>query len=184
MGLKIYTKTGDKGTTSLIGGKRVPKDHPRIEAYGTVDELISWTGLIRDLLSLENDRNLFLEIQDRLMTAASLLALDEDASPVHLPELIEDDIRTLEKAIDGMEIELLPLKSFILPGGHPVSSYCHIARSVCRRAERQCLSLSAKEQVHELVIKYLNRLADFLFVFARKTLKDNQGTEVLWKPKL
>ncbi|MFN8208374.1 MAG: cob(I)yrinic acid a,c-diamide adenosyltransferase [Bacteroidales bacterium] len=182
--MKIYTKTGDNGTTSLIGGKRVQKDHPRIEAYGTVDELISWIGLIRDHLKIEEDRELFLEIEDRLMTAASHLACDDPERSAKLPALAEEDITRLEKAIDLMERNLTPLSSFILPGGHPVSSFCQVARTICRRAERQSLRLSAHGEVPELVIKYLNRLADFMFVYARKTLKDNQGTEVLWKPKL
>jgi cob(I)alamin adenosyltransferase len=182
--MKIYTKTGDKGTTSLIGGRRVPKDHPRIEAYGTVDELISWIGLIRDHLSIPEDRELFLEIEDRLMTTASHLACDDPERVAQLPALAEGDIARLEKAIDLMESNLPTLNSFILPGGHPVSSFCQVARTICRRAERQSLRLSAHGDVPELVIKYLNRLADFMFVYARKTLKDNQGTEVLWRPKL
>jgi len=182
---KIYTKTGDKGQTSLIGGTRVPKYHPRIEAYGTVDELKSYIGLIRDQDISDNIKSLLLEIQDRLFTIESQLAHDPETklnSP--LPELFESDISTLESAIDEMNEVLEPLSSFILPGGHVAVSHCHVARCICRRAERITTQLSEDHPVNPLNIKYLNRLSDYLFVLARKTGKDLNAPETLWKPKV
>jgi cob(I)alamin adenosyltransferase len=182
---KIYTKTGDKGQTSLIGGTRVPKYHPRIEAYGTIDELNSYIGLIRDHDIAEDVRALLLIIQDRLFTLESQLAHDPDRKLTKpLPQIYEEDIVQLEKAIDKMNEVLEPLTSFILPGGHVVVSYCHIARCVCRRAERICIRLSEVHQVNLLNIKYLNRLSDYLFVLARKLGKDLNAPETLWKPKV
>ncbi len=182
--MKIYTKTGDSGTTSLIGGKRVPKYDLRIEAYGTVDELISWIGLVRDQDIDENTVELLVEIQDRLMTCASILAADCDDCKLRIPSLKEEDIGLLENSIDSMEESLEPLSSFVLPGGHTVISYVHIARNVCRRAERNALRLSAEFSVDELLIKYLNRLSDYLFVLSRKLGKDLEAAEILWKPRL
>lgn len=181
---KIYTKTGDKGETSLIGGKRVPKYHEQIEAYGTVDELNSYLGLICDLITNESMKHVLLEIQDRLFTAESLLAEDKETSTRVLPQLSEDDILLLEKKIDEMNSELPELSSFILPGGHPIASHCHIARCICRRAERITIKLSENIEVSDLVIKYLNRLSDFLFVLARKITLEMGLKEVLWKPKI
>lgn len=181
---KIYTKTGDKGETSLIGGKRVPKYHVQIEAYGTVDELNSYLGLICDLITDENMKHVILEIQDRLFTAESLLAEDKETSTRVLPQLSEDDILFLENKIDEMNLKLPELSSFILPGGHPIASHCHIARCICRRAERITIGLSESIEVSELVIKYLNRLSDFLFVLARKITLEMGSKEVLWKPKI
>ncbi len=182
--MKIYTKTGDTGTTSLLGGKRVPKYDLRIEAYGTVDELISWTGLIRDQHIDKNTVELLIEVQDRLMTCASILAVDCDGCNLRIPSLKEEDIQLLETAIDSMEDSLEPLSSFILPGGHTVVSYVHIARNVCRRAERNVLKLSAEFSVDELVIKYLNRLSDYFFVLSRKLGKDFKAVEIPWNPRL
>lgn len=182
---KIYTKTGDKGQTSLIGGTRVPKFHPRIEAYGTIDELNSYIGLIRDHEIGEHFREILLEIQDRLFTAESLIALDpESQSNIKLPELHEQDILLLEQEIDRMNEALPELKSFILPGGHPVVSYCHIARCVCRRAERLVIRLAQAQPVDERVIKYLNRLSDYLFVLARRLGKDLNAPETPWKARV
>jgi len=184
-GLKIYTRTGDKGQTSLIGGTRVPKFHPRIEAYGTIDELNSYIGLIRDQGIDQHFKDLLLEIQDRLFTAESIIALDPAAeATVKLPALNESDITLLEKEIDRMNEDLPELKSFILPGGHPIVSYCHIARCICRRAERHTIHLSQSQPVEELVIKYLNRLSDFLFVLARRLGKDFGANENLWKARV
>ncbi len=180
---KIYTKTGDKGETSLIGGKRVPKYHERIEAYGTVDELNSYIGLIRDLDVNEATRLLLLEIQDRLFTAESLLAEDPETSQRPLPQIFEADIELLEREIDAMNETLPPLHSFILPGGHPIVSHCHIARCICRRAERITIRLSETHPVSNLVIKYLNRLSDYLFVLARKIGYDLDAKEVIWKAR-
>jgi len=182
---KIYTKTGDKGQTSLIGGTRVPKYHPRIEAYGTIDELNSYLGLIRDHEISEDLKALLLEIQDRLFTIESQLAHDPETTLTRpLPEISEDDIIKLELAIDKMNEDLEPLTSFILPGGHIVVSHCHVARCICRRAERICIRLAELHPVNALNIKYLNRLSDYLFVLARKTGKDLNAPETLWKPKV
>lgn len=182
---KIYTKTGDKGQTSLIGGTRVPKYHPRIEAYGTVDELKSYIGLIRDQEIDEGIKSLLIEIQDRLFTIESQLAHDPDTKLNRpLPEVYEEDVVKLEKAIDSMNEELPELSSFILPGGHVVVSHCHVARTICRRAERLCIRLAELHPVKELNIKYLNRLSDYLFVLARKLGKDLNAPETPWKPKV
>jgi cob(I)alamin adenosyltransferase len=184
-GFKIYTRTGDKGQTSLIGGTRVPKFHPRIEAYGTIDELNSYIGLIRDQEIDQHFRDVLLEIQDRLFTAESIIALDPGASvTVKLPALEESDITFLEQEIDRMNEVLPELKSFILPGGHPTVSYCHIARCICRRAERHTIRLAQSQPVEEKVIKYLNRLSDFLFVLARRLGKDLGAIETPWKARV
>lgn len=182
--MKIYTKTGDKGTTSLIGGKRVPKYNIRIEAYGTVDELISYIGLLRDQNIDTRLQTNLLEIQDKLMVAAAILATDCDDCQIKLPELKEKDITFLEKEIDAMEQELPPLRSFVFTGGHTTVSFCHIARTVCRRAERISIELSEKLHVPEEVLKYLNRLSDYLFVLARKLGKDLNIKEIPWQPQL
>ncbi len=181
--MKIYTKTGDEGKTSLIGGTRVPKHHIRIDAYGTVDELNSWIGLVRDFCSDSEYQDLFLEIQDRLFTMGSLLAADPGKSKMKLPELTEADVLLLEQKIDQMNEVLPELRFFVLPGGHQLVSYCHIARCVCRRAERAITLLSETEQVEGLIIRYMNRLSDFLFVYARKVSMDLKTTETPWKPR-
>jgi len=178
--MKIYTRSGDKGTTSLVGGKRVSKSNLRIEAYGTVDELICHIGLLRDQLSPEKYRQWLIRIQDRLMVCAAILASDCEDCRVKIPEIQASDIKDLEEAIDLMEKELPVLTSFVLPGGHPVSSFAQIARTVCRRAERRIVDLSSKHFVPDIVLQYINRLSDFLFVFARKLLIDNQGIELKW----
>jgi len=181
---KIYTKTGDKGQTSLIGGTRVPKYHPRIEAYGTIDELKSYIGLVRDQDVSDDIRELLLEIQDRLFTIESQLAYDPETKLSRpLPEIEEKDITLLEKTIDSMNTELEPLSSFILPGGHVAVSHCHVARCICRRAERITIRLSEIHPVEALNIKYLNRLSDYLFVLARKIGKDLDTLEIPWKPR-
>jgi cob(I)alamin adenosyltransferase len=182
--MKIYTKTGDKGFTTLIGGKPVPKTHIRIEAYGTVDELISHIGMIRDMFENKIAGEQLLYIQDRLMNCASILAADCDDCGIVIPTISESDINYLEKAIDHMEEGLPPLKSFVLPGGHIISSQCHIARTVCRRAERQIIHVSGELFVPETVIKFINRLSDFLFVLARNVLQEFRQKETLWKPGL
>lgn len=182
--MKIYTKTGDKGQTSLIGGTRVPKHHIRIEAYGTVDELNSWIGLIRDQEMDKSHKQVLAEIQDRLFTIGSSLASDPEKSKMKIPDLKEEDITLLENEIDKMNADLPEMRSFILPGGHNTVSYCHIARCVCRRAERNTIHLSASGFVAELVIKYLNRLSDYLFVLSRKLAQDLQASETPWKPRI
>ena len=182
--MKIYTKTGDKGQTSLIGGTRVPKHHIRIEAYGTVDELNSYIGLIRDQPIDQQSKKILIEIQDRLFTIGSTLASDPEKSRMKIPDLKEADITLLENEIDVMNEALPEMRSFILPGGHTTVSFCHIARCICRRAERNTIHLSEKETVAELVIKYLNRLSDYLFVLARKLSHDLQSEEIPWKPRI
>ena len=186
MSLKIYTKTGDKGTTSLIGGTKVPKSHLRIEAYGTVDELNSYIGLCRDVINDGQSRDVLQEIQDRLFTIGSSLACDpEKETKMKIPDLKEADIALLEKEIDRMNEILPPMKSFILPGGHATVSHIHIARCICRRAERCCVRLeSEKEEIELIIIKYLNRLSDYLFVLARFISHQLGADEIPWKPRL
>lgn len=181
--MKIYTKKGDGGKTSLLGGTRVPKYHLRIEAYGTVDELNSWIGMLMDHAAVAPYQSLLLEIQDRLFTAGSLLASDPDKNTFKLPELEPNDIEVLEKSIDEMEAAMPPLKNFILPGGHPASSTAHICRTVCRRAERRIVELNEVQPVSETVVQYFNRLSDWLFVLARKLLQDTGSAEIAWKPR-
>jgi cob(I)alamin adenosyltransferase len=186
MALKIYTKTGDDGTTSLIGGTKVPKSHFRIEAYGTVDELNSYVGLCRDLLTDATSVQLLAEIQDRLFTIGSSLACDAEKEPgMALPDLVEDDIRLLEKEIDRMT-ELLPeMKYFILPGGAAVVSHLHVLRCICRRAERCCVRMQYEGlSVNERVVKYLNRLSDYIFVLARYTGQQLGVKDNCWRPRL
>ena len=185
MEYKIYTKTGDAGETSLIGGRRLPKYDQQIEAYGTVDELNSYIGLIRDLEIDARSKEVLTEIQDRLFTFESLLAEDKEKQGHRdLPQLSEADIQLLEGEIDKMNEQLPVLNSFVLPGGHYTASCAHVARTVCRRAERVVLKLSKQQDVSKLGIKYLNRLSDYLFVLARKLVYDNQGVEIPWKPRL
>jgi cob(I)alamin adenosyltransferase len=183
MAFKIYTKTGDSGETGLFGGKRLPKDDLRVEAYGTVDELNAYIGLLRDHLAKEASiASLLKEVQDRLFTIGSNLASDPDKEMI-TPDVSEGDIDMLESAIDAMNAELPALKHFILPGGHPVVSHAHIARCVCRRAERRVVALSQQSTVLPVLIKYLNRLSDYLFVLARFLAKVNQAEEVIWTPR-
>ncbi len=186
MALKIYTKTGDAGKTSLIGGTKVPKSHLRIETYGTVDELNSYIGLAGDLLHDEASKNILKEIQDRLFTIGSSLACDPDKEPLmKMPDLKETDVELLEKEIDKMNEALPPMKFFILPGGHPAVSTLHVVRCVCRRAERLCVNMQEQDLfVDPLVIKYINRLSDYLFVLARYTGHLLNVAEVPWKPRV
>lgn len=185
MSFKIYTKVGDKGNTSLIGGTKVLKSNIRINSYGTVDELNAHIGLIID--SINNAHCIFIlkEIQDRLFTIGSSLACDPNKDiALKIPDLKEMDITILENEIDNMETELPPLKYFILPGGHPTISFIHIARCVCRRAERNCVALTEnKEFVEPIVLQYLNRLSDYLFVLSRFISKQINVQEVYWKPR-
>lgn len=181
--MKIYTKKGDSGMTSLIGGSRVPKHHLRIESYGTVDELNAHLGLLRDQNISENLINDLVEIQDRLLTIGSLLAAEPGKSKMNLPKVFESDITFLENRIDEMDEELEPMRSFVLPGGHSFVSYCHIARCVCRRAERNIVHLATNEEVNDLIIQYLNRLSDYLFTLSRKLSKDFNIEEIKWIPR-
>ena len=188
--MKVYTKTGDTGTTSLFGGTRVPKHHIRIESYGTVDELNSHIGLIRDQDMSDLYKNVLIEIQDRLFTVGAILATPPEKETLKNGQprlqnlgIIESDIELLENEIDTMEESLPPMTHFVLPGGHTTVSYCHIARCVCRRAERLAVHLNDIEPTDELVIKYLNRLSDYLFVLARKLSYDLNADEVQWIPR-
>ena len=182
--MKIYTKTGDKGITSLLGGLRVPKSDLRIDAYGTVDELNSYIGLLRDQPVNTNRSAILKEIQDRLFTIGADLATMPGKDNVKKPDLHHSDIELLEKEMDQMEIQLPPLTAFILPGGHQAVSFCHIARTVCRRTERITVELASFEPVSELVIQYLNRLSDYLFVLGRMMAFDLTVEEVTWKPRI
>lgn len=180
--MKVYTKSGDKGKTSLIGGTRVPKYDDRIEAYGTVDELISFTALLRDSVDNQHVKDILIWAQDRLMTCASILATDCDGCK-KVPVLNETDIERLEKEIDFMEESMEPLKSFILPGGNVIVSYSHVCRSVCRRAERLTVKLIENVTFDEKVNKYLNRLSDYFFVLSRFLAKETGAEETPWIPK-
>ena len=186
MAIKIYTKTGDKGTTSLIGGTKVPKSHLRIDAYGTVDELNSWIGFVSDQIKIRSTKKILKEIQDRLFTIGSSLACDpEKEMKLKIPDLKETDVILLEKEIDKMNEKLPPMKSFILPCGHLVVSSAHVARCVCRRAERLCVSMQENKMfVDPLVIKYLNRLSDYLFMLARFIGHQLKVKEIPWKPRI
>lgn len=182
--MKIYTKTGDKGTTSLIGGARVPKYHPRIETYGTVDELIAYVGLLRDQQIDDDSKKTLIIVQDRLMNCASILAADCTDCKVRIPIIDSSDISYIEKEIDRMDSMLEPLTSFILPGGHPAVSVCHICRTVCRRAERLSTKLAEETPIPENVIIYLNRLSDFFFTFSRKLAKELNIEQIKWQPNI
>lgn len=182
--MKIYTKTGDKGQTSLIGGTRVSKANLRIDAYGTIDELNSYIGLIADQEINNTRKTLLKEIQDRLFTIGSSLASDPEKSKMKIPDLLVSDIELLEKEIDQMNEVLPQLRAFILPGGHQSVSFCHLGRVVCRRAERKVIALSENEFVAELVIQYLNRLSDYLFVLSRMMAFELKVSEIEWKPRM
>jgi len=183
--MKIYTKTGDKGTTALVGGRRVSKGDLKIEAYGTVDELNSWIGLVRDQAINESRRELLKEIQDRLFTIGADLASEpEQVRKKPVPSLIDDDITLLENEMDNMDTELTPLRAFVLPGGNQSVSFAHLARTVCRRAERLAIRLSAEEEVNPMIVKYLNRLSDYLFVLSRKMTQELGSEEITWKPRM
>ena len=182
--MKIYTKTGDKGLTSLIGGTRVSKSSLRIECYGTVDELNSHIGLVRDQEVNAPRRPLLKEIQDRLFTIGSALAADPEKSKMKLPDLHAADVKLLEDEMDRLNLDLPELRAFILPGGHPAVSHAHVARCVCRRAERLVIHLAEDAFVAELVVVYLNRLSDFLFVLSRAMAHELGVEEVTWQARL
>jgi cob(I)alamin adenosyltransferase len=186
MATKIYTKTGDQGKTSLIGGTKVPKSHIRIEAYGTVDELNSYIGLVSDNLNDEHAKAILKEIQERLFIIGSSLACDPDKEPLmKLPDLVESDVDMLEKEIDKMNDEVPPMKNFILPVGHIAVSTTHVVRCVCRRAERCCVNMQQRDMfVEPLIIKYLNRLSDYLFMLARYIARALHVEEIPWKPRV
>lgn len=183
MAIKIYTKTGDRGTTSLIGGTKVFKNNIRIETYGTVDELNSHLGLVADLMPSEHQRDILKQVQNRLFVIGSSLACDPDKKTgMHIPDLNEEDISILEKEIDNMNDALPVMKNFILPGGNAAVSSTHIARCVCRRTERLCVNMQQQNIfIEPIIIKYLNRLSDYLFVLARFTAQELHVAEIIWK---
>lgn len=188
--MKVYTKTGDKGTTALFGGTRVPKHHIRIESYGTVDELNSYIGLIRDQEMNVLYKQVLIKIQDDLFTVGAILATDPEKAilkngkeRLNIPKVSDADIAMLENEIDRMEENLPQMTHFVLPGGHTTVSFCHVARCICRRAERLAVQLNESEPVDESVLMYLNRLSDYLFVLARKLSFDLQAEEVKWIPR-
>jgi cob(I)alamin adenosyltransferase len=182
--MKIYTKKGDTGTTGLIGGTRVLKSSLRIESYGTVDELNSYIGVVRDHISDQTYIDQLIEVQDRLFTIGSSLASDPDKSNMKIPDLHETDIQLLETWMDTMDEQLPEMRYFVLPGGHPAVSFCHVARCVSRRAERIIVDLAQHEFVAPLVGAYMNRLSDYLFVLGRKIAQDMNAPEQPWKPRL
>ena len=188
--MKIYTKTGDKGTTALFGGTRVPKHHIRIESYGTIDELNSHIGLIRDQAIDLIHKKILMEIQDRLFTVGAILATDPEKTTLkngkdrlNIPKISESDIKLLEDNMDNMNAALPPMTNFVLPGGHQTVSFCHIARTVCRRAERLASHLNDMEPFQPETLMYINRLSDYLFVLARKLSHELQAEEIKWIPK-
>lgn len=181
--MKVYTKTGDSGTTALIGGTRVPKFHPRIEAYGTVDELVAFLGLLRDQDLQPYERDTIIFIQGRLMNIASILAADQTrASKIPIPGIADSDIVRIEKEIDRLDAQLQPLTLFVIPGGNQTVSFCHVCRTVCRRAERLAIKLAQEIPIPENATVFLNRLSDYLFVLSRKLAHDLKVTEVVWNP--
>lgn len=182
--MKIYTKTGDTGLTSLIGGTRVPKSSLRIECYGTVDELNAHLGLVRDQDVNAARRPVLKEIQDRLFTIGAALAADPEKAHRKLPDLHAADVTLLEDEMDQMSARLPELRAFVLPGGHPAVSHAHVARCVCRRAERLVIHLGEESFVAELVVVYLNRLSDYLFVLSRAMTHELGAEEVTWQPRL
>jgi cob(I)alamin adenosyltransferase len=182
--MKIYTRTGDTGQTSLLGGSRVPKDHARIEAYGTLDELSSHLGMLRDLAG-DHRQDLIIGIQEKLFSMGSRLASanEQEADKFKVPHVEEADITALEAAMDAMDKELPEMRNFILPGGHPAVSQAHICRTVCRRAERLVVHIAQEEALPEIIVRYLNRLSDLLFVLARWLGKELGAQEIPWKPR-
>jgi cob(I)alamin adenosyltransferase len=190
MSFKIYTKTGDKGQTSLLGGTRVNKFDLRINAYGTVDELNSYLGLLRDLIQAENTqiksevyRDMLIQIQDRLFTIGSHLAADPEKNKMALPPMHNSDVTDLELAIDKINELVPPMKSFVLPGGHVLVSHAHVARCICRRAERIVLELNEQEKVEDFIIIYMNRLSDYIFMLSRGLAHELNAEEIPWVPK-
>ena len=181
--MKIYTKSGDKGKTSLIGGKRVAKDETQIEAYGTIDELNSNLGLLRGYCILESDKEFILDIQENLFIIGSLLAIDYSNKKKEHINFSKEKIPTIENEIDRISLNLPAITNFIIPGGHITISTCHISRSVCRRAERNCIKFSKETDINENILIYLNRLSDYLFTLSRKITQDTNTKEIKWVNK-
>lgn len=188
--MKIYTKTGDKGSTSLFGGTRVPKHHIRIDAYGTLDELNAWMGLLRDQAMDAHTEETLISIQQHLFTMGAVLATDPEKATLksgkkrlNIARITTKDVEMLEEEMDAMNAGLPPMTHFILPGGHPAVSFCHIARTVCRRAERMVTQLFENEPFDEIILIYMNRLSDYLFVLARKLAHELESEEIPWIPE-
>ena len=179
--MKIYTKKGDKGKTQLLGGSMVDKNHIKLECYGAIDELNSFVGNIYDQESSAFQKELLFNIQNQLFNLGSIISFDGKKDKIQLPNITAQNIKMMEMAIDKMEEGLPMLRNFILPSGHPTASKCHIARTVCRRAERNLVALGQEEQIDNLHIQYLNRLSDYLFILARTILKDNNAQESKWQ---
>lgn len=180
--MKIYTKTGDQGKTSLVGGTRLSKSEDKIEAYGSVDELNAWIGVLRDHTTDPEQIVRWQFIQDRLFTIGSILASEPEQTKRTIPDLRESDVQNLEVWMD--EMDLPPLRAFVLPGGFPPASFAHVARTVCRRAERMVIRLTAQEEMNPLVIPYLNRLSDYLFMVSRQWVLQSGAEEITWKPRI
>jgi cob(I)alamin adenosyltransferase len=181
--MKIYTKKGDDGTTGLLGGTRLPKHHLRIECYGTVDELNSFIGALRDQDLNSNQKQLLIHIQEDLFTIGSHLAADPIKNKMELPEVGSSSIEELENEMDKMDAQLPPMKFFVLPGGHPAVSSAHVCRTVCRRAERLCVALNDSQPLNPIILTYLNRLSDYFFVLSRQLTQDFGAEEIPWNPK-
>lgn len=181
--MKVYTKKGDDGTTGLLGGTRVPKHHLRIDAYGTVDELNSWLGMLKDHEASGPSAAFLKHIQDNLFTLGSHLAADPEANNMPLPQVHPSEVEALERSIDEMEEQLPALRNFVLPGGHPANSTAHVARCICRRAERLVVALHEQSPVEEITLQYLNRLSDWLFVYARWMTHVTGSEEIAWTPR-
>ncbi len=179
--MKVYTKKGDKGKTQLLGGSMVDKNHIKLESYGTIDELNAFIGNIYDQEISAFHKEILLNIQNQLFNLGSIISFDGKKDKIKLPNVTAENIEMMEKAIDKMEEELPMLKNFILPSGHPTASKCHIARTVCRRAERNLVALGQEQEIDGLHIQYLNRLSDYLFVLARAVLKENNAPEIEWQ---
>lgn len=177
----VYTRTGDKGTTSLVGGTRVPKNHIRLEAYGTVDELNSEIGVLISLLPEGHDADFLQGVQNQLFVVGSNLATDQSITELRQASVVSaDKVAEMESEIDRIDSELPPLRAFVLPGGSQASAVCHVCRTVCRRCERRILTLAQEAEVQEELMKYINRLSDYLFVLARKLNHDSKKNEIFW----
>ena len=182
--MKVYTKTGDKGKTSLIGGEKVYKDEAQIEAYGTVDELNSYLGLVRDHDEIgTSDRDFIISVQNDLFAIGSLLAESKKKNNMKLPQITEEMISNIEKKIDEIELQLEPMRFFVLPGGHKLISHLHITRCICRRAERRIVTLSNQIEVSQIILKYVNRLSDYIFILSRYIALKLDIKETPWLPK-
>lgn len=178
---KVYTRTGDQGTTSLVGGTRISKTDVRLESYGTIDELNSYLGLLQTFLADEADSSFLLKVQNKLFTIGSYLATDQEKIALNAASIIFlSDIETIEHRIDEIDEQLPPINHFVIPGGSREAAVCHICRTICRRAERRILTLDTHCEVDKNVIAYMNRLSDYLFLLSRKLNHNNNHNEIFW----